>query len=195
MSGDATYPSAQLSTVTAEQMREVDRVMVDDLGIRLVQMMENAGRSLADLACTRYQPSTCTVLAGPGGNGGGGLVAARHLHNRGVAVTVVLDGRDLGEVPAHQLGILRRMGVPLVDRPSPASLVIDAMIGYGLRGDPDEATARWPPSPSRYPRPACSWRRRSSASSSPPTSRSRPPCTRPWGSRCLPPSPPDRSCG
>lgn len=137
------YPSAHLPAVTADQMREVDRIMVDDLGIQLVQMMENAGRSLADLACTRYHPPTCTVLAGPGGNGGGGLVAARHLHNCGVAVTVAMDGRDLDEVPDHQRRILRAMGVPLMVDPPPASLIIDALIGYSLRGDPHEPTAGW----------------------------------------------------
>lgn len=143
MTGSSPHPSADLPAITAEQMREVDRIMVDELGIRLAQMMENAGRSLADLTISRYEPSTCTVLAGPGGNGGGGLVAAQHLQNRGVAVTVALDGRDLDEVPAHQGRILRAMGVPLVAEPAPASLVIDAMIGYSLRGDPREPTAGW----------------------------------------------------
>lgn len=79
-----------LAPVTAEQMREVDRVMVEDLGIVLLQMMENAGRQLADLTIARYRPSRVTILARPGGNGGGGLVAARHLANRGIDVEVVL---------------------------------------------------------------------------------------------------------
>jgi NAD(P)H-hydrate epimerase len=143
VSGNPAHPSADLPAVTAAQMREVDRVMVDELGIELVQMMENAGRSLADLAIARYQPSTCTVLAGPGGNGGGGLVAARHLHNRGMAVHVVVVGKDLDGVPGHQLRILRRMGVPVAAEPPPAALVIDAMIGYSLRGDPAEPLAGW----------------------------------------------------
>jgi NAD(P)H-hydrate epimerase len=55
--------------------------MVDDLRIELIPMMENAGRSLAHLATARFAPGSVTVLAGPGGNGGGGLVAARHLIN------------------------------------------------------------------------------------------------------------------
>lgn len=143
MSGTPAYPSADLPAITAEQMRDVDRVLVDELGIELVQMMENAGRSLTDLAIARYQPSTCTVLAGPGGNGGGGLVAARHLHNRGVAVHVVVVGKDLDGVPGHQLRILHRMGVPVAAEPRPAALVIDAMIGYSLRGDPAEPLAGW----------------------------------------------------
>ena len=123
--------------LTTEQMREVDRAMVEDLHIELVQMMENAGRNLAELAMTRFSPTSVTVLAGPGGNGGGGLVAARHLANRGCQVQVVLAEPDrLTPVPAHQADILGRMGVAMASRPSTADLVIDALIGYSLRGDP-----------------------------------------------------------
>ncbi|MDQ2873749.1 MAG: NAD(P)H-hydrate epimerase [Actinomycetota bacterium] len=127
-----------MPALTAEQMREVDRVMVEDLHITLVQMMENAGRSLAEVAVRRFHPETVTVLAGPGGNGGGGLVAARHLANRGVTVEVSLAGaaRDLRPVPAHQLDILVRTGISVTDQPRPAALVIDALLGYSLRGDP-----------------------------------------------------------
>src|SRR5215475_9437647 len=127
----------KLPALTTEQMREVDRVMVEDLHIELVQMMENAGRGLAELAITRFSPASVTVLAGPGGNGGGGLVAARHLANRGCQVQVVLSEPDrLTPVPAHQADILARMGVTIVSRASTADLVIDALIGYSLRGDP-----------------------------------------------------------
>jgi len=123
--------------LTAEQMRSIDRVMVEDLHIELVQMMENAGRNLAELAITRFSPTSVTILAGPGGNGGGGLVAARHLINRGCQVQVVLAAPDrLTPVPAHQADILARMGVTIANRPAPADLIIDALIGYSLRGDP-----------------------------------------------------------
>ncbi len=40
-----------MTSVTADQMREVDRLMVDEMGMSLLQMMENAGRSLAEQAC------------------------------------------------------------------------------------------------------------------------------------------------
>lgn len=52
----------------AGRMREVDRIMIDELHIDLVQMMENAGRNLADLA-PRLHPTTAVVPAGAGGNG------------------------------------------------------------------------------------------------------------------------------
>ena len=128
--------------LTAEQMRSIDRVMVEDLHIELVQMMENAGRNLAELAIARFSPGAVTVLAGPGGNGGGGLVAARHLVNRGSEVQVVLAAPDrLTPVPAHQADILARMGVSPASRPGTADLVIDALIGYSLRGDPTGTAA------------------------------------------------------
>jgi NAD(P)H-hydrate epimerase len=132
-----TVSRSAVPALTTEQMRVVDRAMVDDLHIELVQMMENAGSNLAELAITRFSPTSVTVLAGPGGNGGGGLVAARHLANRGCQVQVVLSEPDrLTRVPAHQADILTRMGVTMVGRPAPADLVIDALIGYSLRGDP-----------------------------------------------------------
>ena len=51
-----TVSRGAVPALTTEQMRAVDRAMVDDLHIELVQMMENAGRSLAELAITRFRP-------------------------------------------------------------------------------------------------------------------------------------------
>ena len=128
--------------VTAEQMREVDRIMIEDVHLGLLQMMENAGRSLARLVQARFGPRRVLVLAGPGGNGGGGMTAARHLANAGVEVAVVLAGqRELSPAAAHQLDVLDRMGVEIRPVPVPADLVLDALIGYSLHGDPGGATA------------------------------------------------------
>jgi len=138
-----TLSRTAVPALTTEQMRAVDHVMVEDLHIELVQMMENAGRSLAELAIIRFSPRSLTILAGPGGNGGGGLVAARHLANRGCQVQVVLTEPDrLTPVPAHQADILARMGVTIASRPATADLIIDAMIGYSLRGNPAGAAAQ-----------------------------------------------------
>ncbi|MEM9655270.1 MAG: NAD(P)H-hydrate epimerase [Actinomycetota bacterium] len=133
-----TVEADQIGWLTEADMMEVDRVMVEDLRIGLIQMMENAGRNLASLIVSRYRPETVTVLAGSGGNGGGGLVAARHLANHGVTVAVVLSRLPgaLTGVPRHQLDILERMAVPIDDEPREASVVVDALIGYSLRGAP-----------------------------------------------------------
>jgi NAD(P)H-hydrate epimerase len=88
--------------------------------------------------------SALVVLAGGGNNGGGGLVAARNLHNWGAHVTVVLDRRpdELQGVPREQLGILERLGMDFAEEPPEESdAVVDALIGYGVRGDPVGRTA------------------------------------------------------
>ena len=68
-------PLDALPQVTPAEMRETDRIMVEDLHIDLVQMMENAGRSLAELAPARFAPNRVVVLAGTGGNGGVAIVS------------------------------------------------------------------------------------------------------------------------
>jgi len=141
---DGSEPAAGLPVISpppalsTAQMQEVDRVMIEDLDISLIQMMENAGRDLALLAVRRFRPRRVTVLAGPGGNGGGGLAAARHLLNRGADVRVSLSRPTFAfdPVPAHQARILSRLGVALDGEPEAADLVIDAVIGYSISGDP-----------------------------------------------------------
>ncbi len=127
--------------LSVEQMRDVDRLMAIDFGITLERMMENAGSALSRLVRRMLGGDSTgrsvVVLAGPGGNGGGGLVAARHLANHGVDVSVVLSapGR-MGEVPQHQLDVVERMGIAIHDEPHGSDLVIDAILGYSLQGDP-----------------------------------------------------------
>jgi NAD(P)H-hydrate epimerase len=134
--------------LSTDQMREVDRVMVEDYHIELIQMMENAGRSLAGLARLRFLSGSpanqrVVVLAGTGGNGGGSLVGARWLHNWGARVQVVITRpeAEFQGVPAHQLNILKRMQIPIlaadqVDRAAGAGLILDGLIGYSLQGAP-----------------------------------------------------------
>lgn len=133
--------------LTTEQMREVDRAMAEDYGIDMVRMMENAGRNLAELARSRFldgdgRGRSVVVLAGPGGNGGGALVAARRLHGYGTLVGVVAtrEPAQMSDVPAQQLRILERIGVALSvgERPPmrPPDLIIDGLIGYSLKGVP-----------------------------------------------------------
>jgi len=139
-----TYPTVhldQVAWITEADMVEVDRVMIEDLHIQLLQMMENAGRNLARLVLDLAAPSSVAIAAGSGGNGGGGLAAARHLANAGVDVTVTTTRRDLRPVAAHQLDILRRMGIGWSDTLVPADVVVDAVIGYSLRGAPQGRSA------------------------------------------------------
>ncbi|HXF62763.1 MAG TPA: NAD(P)H-hydrate epimerase [Caldilineaceae bacterium] len=138
---------APLPALTTAQMREVDRLMVEEYRITLLQMMENAGRALALVAkrllAGDLAERPIVVLAGRGNNGGGGLAAARHLLNWGAWVQVLCAYPPDGYtgIPAQQLATLQAMSAPLAwaeegwELP-PCDLVIDAIIGYGLRGEP-----------------------------------------------------------
>lgn len=144
MQGDGfqTPSGIEVPAVSATEMQRVDRVAVDDVGLDLLQMMENAGRGLAwhvrDLVANR-----AIVVAGNGGNGGGGLACARHLANRDVSVRVVLNRppEELTGAAAHQHRIIDAMDVPVstgveaVSQPNEPAVVVDALIGYGLVGE------------------------------------------------------------
>ncbi len=131
-----------IPSVTEAEMREVDRIAITETGPNLFQMMENAGRSVAltaiEMLGSLWRVRPIVVLAGTGGNGGGGITAARHLKNHGADVTVVLTAADrLGAVPADQLAIYRHADGNVTDLPHRVpALVIDAMIGYSLNGAP-----------------------------------------------------------
>lgn len=141
----------EIPVLTTSQMVEVDRLMIEEYQIELIQMMENAGRNLAELAKRKLggkvTGKSIACLCGAGNNGGGGLVATRHLHNWGAEVSLVLafEISRLKEIPAHQFKILTQMGLEnRIDSDLPeADLIIDALIGYGLSGDPRQPVAGW----------------------------------------------------
>lgn len=144
-----TPADVPVPAVSSDQMLEIDRIAIEETGPNLFQMMENAGRSLASVALHRLGKDIAgpvLVLAGTGGNGGGGICAARHLANRGFDVGVVLtDEIHLREVPRCQYDIFqatpgRVVAIDDLDEERPA-LVLDALIGYSLSGRPRGAAA------------------------------------------------------
>jgi len=130
--------------ISTEEMVEVDRLMIEEYGIDLVRMMENAGNNLALLVNRVFLKSKpigkkIIVIAGSGGNGGGALVAARRLNNWGARVKVIMvSGTSrLKKVTKQQLEILIKMGIPFQDTvDDDTDVIIDGMIGYSVKGDP-----------------------------------------------------------
>lgn len=72
----------KIPSISTEQMGKVDNLMINKYGIELIQMMENAGRNLAELAINlmdknsdNRNPKNVVVACGLGNNGGGGMVS------------------------------------------------------------------------------------------------------------------------
>jgi hydroxyethylthiazole kinase-like uncharacterized protein yjeF len=130
--------------VSPARMRVVD-INAIALGVTELQLMESAGRALADLALA-VSPKRVLVLCGKGNNGGDGMVAARHLQ-RGVRTDICfLDSGKRSGACEHQFAALKRCSVflhpfrcredlmamgSLFER---ADVIIDALLGIGATG-------------------------------------------------------------
>jgi len=119
-------------------------------GVSRLQLMENAGRSVAEEILSRFEPNKTRVVifCGLGGNGGDGFVAARHLACQGFKVEIVLAGRppEISDGEAQKnwmvlqslkdfLAIHEIYDSSLIPNLK-ADVVVDALLGIGLKGTP-----------------------------------------------------------
>ncbi|HSI04289.1 MAG: NAD(P)H-hydrate dehydratase [Myxococcota bacterium] len=137
--------------VSALEMAELERQTAEDLGLQARIMMELAGSAVADAVQRRQREGGRVIVAcGPGNNGGDGFVAARALANRGFGVEVYVFAERVrlkGDAKSAFAALEKLGGVPvrfvedaraLYDFSSAvrsATLVIDALLGTGAKGD------------------------------------------------------------
>ncbi|MBN1296640.1 NAD(P)H-hydrate dehydratase [bacterium] len=132
------------------QMKEIDRLTIEEIGIPGVVLMENAGREVVSALADRFDDlHTCRVIVcvGPGNNGGDGFVIARHLWNRGadVLIRAVQSDRAIsGDANIHAQ-VCRNMGIPMETISDiddirnldsvlhDSDIIIDALFGTGLK--------------------------------------------------------------
>lgn len=129
--------------VTREEMREIDRVAIEEFGMPSVALMESAGLAVAD-AVAELLPDGgfVIVLVGKGNNGGDGWVAARRLHSRGYGVEIYeAAGEPAGDAAIFK-AVCTKMVLPVAPagpalgaRLKAADAVVDALLGTGLSGD------------------------------------------------------------
>lgn len=130
--------------IDTARMRAVEKNAIS-LGMTAIQMMESAGRSLADAALS-YNPGKALILCGKGNNGADGMVAARYLQKEVDTSVCFHDDFRMSEVTAMQLRLLRHSGaslfplrcrddaVALSSLFEEADLIIDALLGIGGEG-------------------------------------------------------------
>ena len=120
--------------LTVEEMARADALAIAG-GTPGIDLMEAAGRAVADRICVRWASRPTTVLCGPGNNGGDGFVIARLLEGRGWPVRVALLGNrdrlkgDAAVNAARWTGSVEPMSAKAV---GDAELVVDAIFGAGL---------------------------------------------------------------
>jgi NAD(P)H-hydrate epimerase len=134
--------------LTAEQMREVDRLTIEE-GVPSIALMENAAHRVAEELAREFSPlekQNIIILCGKGNNGGDGLAIARVLKDYGatrVRVVLAADASEYKGDAAANLARLQEVGI-FPDRAIPSklrerreiTLVIDALLGTGSKGAP-----------------------------------------------------------
>lgn len=138
------------SVVSVEEIKRIEELAIKHFGLEEIQLMENAGRSVAMAArdMIGIQGRTITVLCGKGKNGGDGLVAARFLSNWGAKVNIIIAShpdqlhpltKDLyGTATAmhtNRMTAVDQLRWQLAMKQS--DLLIDGLIGYNIKGDPE----------------------------------------------------------
>lgn len=153
----------KIRPLSREEVRNIDRIAMQEFGIAGLVLMENAGRGAAQWIISQYPPGDVCILCGKGNNGGDGYVIARHLETAELAldrlgppsphtnaawrvriVSLVDSGELSGDAETNHT-IARRAGIPIataVDRQSLESLVgtpdvlVDCLLGTGATGPP-----------------------------------------------------------
>src|SRR5262245_20231654 len=135
-----------MKIVTAEEMREIDRLTTEKYGVPSVTLMENAGSAVAQFAQKHFEFSSVCVVCGKGNNGGDGFVAARKLKQAGKKVSVIILAKSAGELRGDAAAMFKKLGIePLwvseeksfdqskVRKALQTELIVDAILGTGFK--------------------------------------------------------------
>ena len=140
--------------LTRAEIREVDRLAIEEYGLPGIVLMENAGGNAARLLHTLGIAGPVAIACGRGNNGGDGFVIARHLELLGHEVRLLLacpldDYRGDAAVNAE---VARRAGLAILDLSAGSAVdweaalcgavwIVDALLGTGATGAPRGAVA------------------------------------------------------
>lgn len=126
-------PSSRIRTLSLEAFREMDYYAVNNYHLPVELMMESAGLQMARLSATVVDPGAkVLVAAGPGNNGGGGMVAARRLEAWGYKVHLQMPLPTTHQMIRDQLSRTICYGVEKVIE-SEYDLVLDCLFGFSQR--------------------------------------------------------------
>ncbi len=134
-----------MKIVTGDEMHRIDRITIEERGVPGLTLMEEAGKTVAELVIERIRPKSVAVVSGKGNNAGDGFVAARYLHKAGLPVKIIMHGskdafsdnaltnfRALPfEIPRISCDYVEEIQDALAD----VDCIIDAILGTGITGE------------------------------------------------------------
>jgi ADP-dependent NAD(P)H-hydrate dehydratase / NAD(P)H-hydrate epimerase len=129
----------------AEGMRGVDRWAIEERGVPSLELMEAAGRAVAEAVAELAPQGPVRVVCGKGNNGGDGFVAGRLLREMGFEVEILLlwpveELRGDARVNYERFGGDLLEGDP-AERLAGSGAIVDAIFGTGFEGAPREPIA------------------------------------------------------
>lgn len=134
-----------MKIVTGNEMREIDRIAIEERNIPSPDLMERAGQSVANLIIGQVYPRSVAVVTGKGNNAGDGFVTARYLHEAGVHVILVMLAKE-DQLSGEALINYNRLSpqiprfICVMENQVAMNLegidcVVDAIMGTGVQGD------------------------------------------------------------
>lgn len=130
-----------MKVVTSEEMTLIDKKTIEEYGVSSLTLMERAGKAVAQRIKEHFKKGKVLIIAGPGNNGGDGMVAARYLKKAGfkVKVYLVFEKEKLSLEAKTQLERLRKARIPFLitrdlrEEDLNGSIIVDALFGTGLK--------------------------------------------------------------
>ncbi len=131
-----------MKVLKAEEMSELDRIAIEEIGVPSVVLMENAARSVFRAITERYPGARRIIaIAGMGNNGGDAIAVARLLKLAGRDSHIYLVSEDLSGDPLLELKIAKNLGVQVhTELPDLEGfdLIVDGLLGTGFKPPPRE---------------------------------------------------------
>ncbi len=134
-----------MKIVSASEMREIDRISIEERGIPGLELMEQAGRAASEFVLTKFNPKNVCITTGKGNNAGDGFVIARLLSEKNINVSVLMLSSE-EELKGDALENFKRLPdkvqkINISDASdcviyfSNSDIIIDAILGTGVKGE------------------------------------------------------------
>lgn len=134
-----------MKVVTSSEMKEIDKITIENRGVSGIELMEKAGEAVAEFILAKYSPHKISIVAGKGNNAGDGFVVARLLSNKAIQVSILFlaNKEELTPDALANYNLLPENVQQIVISDvsdcktffEQSDLIVDAILGTGVKGE------------------------------------------------------------